>query len=176
MGDQQVTVACDCKSSSGNKGATPSVTSSMASSITAITTQQSTPIVGWAGVHCAFAHYTNLQDLILLDIDSTDTIFCNPNYVTNITDTEEKLEVMTNGGPLMSMQRCEIPHLGECWYNKHSITNIIALSDMTDTFRVTMDSTKEKALLVHFWNKVGKRAYKARELYHAMGTPIPSKI
>jgi hypothetical protein len=76
--------------------------------------------------------------------------------VTNITNTEEQLEVITNGGPLMSTQKCEIPHLGECWYNPHSITNIIALSDMTKKFRVTMDSSKEKALLVHFPNKVVK--------------------
>jgi hypothetical protein len=64
--------------------------------------------------------------------------------------------LMTNGGPLMSTQKCEIPHLGECWYNPHSTTNIIALSDMTKKFRVTMDSLKEKALLVHFPNKVVK--------------------
>jgi hypothetical protein len=138
------------------KTAIPSMAGSTTSTITAVTAKKQEPHVGWAGVHCSFAQYTNLQDLILLDSDSTDTIFCNPRYVTNIKDTEEQLEVMTNGGPLMSKQRCEIPHLGECWYNKHSITNIIALSDMTKKFRVTMDSSKEKALLVHFPNKVVK--------------------
>jgi uncharacterized protein (UPF0333 family) len=97
------------------KGAIPSAAASTTSSITAVTTKKPEPHVGWAGVHCSFAQYANLQDLILLDSDSTDTIFCNPKYVTNITDTEEQLEVMTNGGPLMSKQKCEIPHLGECW-------------------------------------------------------------
>jgi hypothetical protein len=172
------------------QGAIPSAAASITSSITAVTTKKPEPHVGWAGVHCSFAQYTNLQDLILLDSDSTDTIFCNPKYVTNITDTEEQLEVMTNGAPLMSTQKCEIPHLGECWYNPHSITNIIALSDMTKKFRVTINSSKEKAQLVHFPNKVVKfliqtleqnldylsprqrtRAYKARALYEAMGTP-----
>jgi hypothetical protein len=95
------------------KAAIPSIAGSTTSTITAITAKKPEPQVGWAGVHCSFAQYTNLQDLILLDSDSTDTIFCNPKYVTNIKDTEEQLEVMTNGGPLMSKQRCEIPHLGE---------------------------------------------------------------
>jgi hypothetical protein len=157
------------------KGAIPSAAASTTSSITTVTTKKPEPHAGWAGVYCSFAQYTNLQDLILLDSDSTDTIFCNPKYVTNITDTEEQLEVMTNGGLLMSKQKCEIPHLGECWYNPHSITNIIALSDMTNKFRVTMDSSKEKALLVHFPNKVVKFKQMKGGLY-AMNPKDPANF
>jgi hypothetical protein len=212
---QQHAIA-NSKAAAEDKEAIPPAAGSTSSTIAAITTKKQEPVVGWAGVHCFFAQYANLQDLILLDSDSTDTIFCNPKYVTNITDTDNELEVMTNGGPLMLKQRCEIPHLGEVWYNRHSITNIIALSDMTKKFPVMMDSSKEKALLVHFPDKVVKfkqmksglyamnprdpenfgsissqshliqtleenlkyisprqlkRAYKARELYDAMGTP-----
>jgi hypothetical protein len=82
------------------QGPLPSTTGSTTSSITAVTTKKTESHVGWAGVHCSFAQYSNLQDLILLDSDSTDTIFCNPKYVTNIKGTDEQLEVMTNGGPL----------------------------------------------------------------------------
>jgi hypothetical protein len=126
-------------------------------------------------VHCSFAQYTKLQDLILLDSDSTDTIFCNPKYITNIKDTDDQLEGITNGGPLMSKQRCDIPHLGECWYNEHSITNIIALSDMTKKFQVTMDSSKEKALLVHFPTKIVKFKQMKGGLY-AMNPKYPANF
>jgi hypothetical protein len=189
---------------------------SSASSITAATGKKSEAQVGWAGVHCHFAQISNLKDLILLDSDSTDTVFCNPEYVTDITDTDKTLEIMTNGGPMVSKQKCTVPHLGEHWFNKDSITNIMALCDVTDKFRVTMDSSEELALLVHMPNKIvrfkqmkgglyamnpkdpenngsvpsqahlgktleenmkflsprqQKRAYRARELYDAMGTP-----
>jgi hypothetical protein len=110
--------------------------------------------VGWAGVHCSFAQLTNLKDLILLDSDPTDTVFCNSEYVSNISATNEALKIMTNGGPMVSKQWCTVPHLGEYWYNEDSITNIMALCDVTDKFRVTMDSSKENALLVHMPHKV----------------------
>ena len=43
--------------------------------------------------------------------------------------------VDTNGnGRLDSTQKCEIPHLGEHWFNRDSVTNIIAMEDMTDRF------------------------------------------
>jgi hypothetical protein len=126
-----------------------------ASSITASTNKIPEPQTGWAGVHCSFAQIPNLRDLILLDIsDLTDTVFCNPEYVMNIIDTEKRLEVMTNGGPMVLNQTCEVPHLGVHWFNKESITNIMALCDVTAKFRVTMDSSKEKAMLVHMPDKV----------------------
>jgi hypothetical protein len=65
--------------------------------------------------------------------------------------------------------------VGECWYNPHSITNIIALSDMTKKFRVTMDSSKEKALLVHFPNKVVKFKQMKNGLY-AMNPRDPKNL
>ncbi len=58
------------------------------------------PKVGWAGVHCSFAHAVNLIKMILLDSDSTDSVFCNPNYVTNIRETKETLKVLTNAEEL----------------------------------------------------------------------------
>eukprot|EP00957_Ditylum_brightwellii_P181939 13861268-Ditylum_brightwellii.AAC.1 len=40
--------------------------------------------IGWAGVHVCLTQGDNLKDLVLLDSDSTDTLFCNKDYVTNI--------------------------------------------------------------------------------------------
>ena len=51
------------------------------------------PQIGWAGVHCSFAQAANLSELILLDSDSTDSVFCNPDYVTNIRDATATLKV-----------------------------------------------------------------------------------
>jgi hypothetical protein len=135
---------------SGNLSVTPS-------SVTANSeASKPEPQVGWAGVHCSFAQAANLKDLILLDSDSMDTVFCNPNYVTNIRDTKELLQVLTNGGVMKSQQKCDVPHLGECWFKKDSITNIIAMCDMRKKFSITMDTNKAAALLVHLPNKAVK--------------------
>ena len=58
------------------------------------------------------------------------------------------------GGSLVSNMKCIILHLGEQWFNPESMTNIIAMKDMTDRFRVTMDSAVEKALFVHLPDKI----------------------
>jgi hypothetical protein len=41
-------------------------------------------VVGWTGLHCSFAQTVDMKELILLDSDSTYTVFCNLKYVTNI--------------------------------------------------------------------------------------------
>ena len=97
----------------------------------------------------------NLRKLILLDSDSNATIFCERKYVTDVWDVDETMGVGTNGnGHLMSNQKCLVPHLGEHWFNSDSMTNIIAMKDMTDKYRVTMDSAVEKALFVHMPEKI----------------------
>ena len=123
------------------------------------------PAIGWAGLHCSFAQTVNMKELILLDSDSTDTVFCNPKYVSNIRDSEDPLSISTNGGVMKSHQKCDIPHIKDVWYNENSMTNIISLKDMTNKFRVTMDSKEELALLVHMPDKIVKFKQFSNGLY-----------
>ena len=92
---------------------------------------------------------------MLLDSESNATIFCEEDYVTDIWNVKEAMGVGTNGnGQLISNQKCIVPHLGEQLFDKDSMANIIAMNDMTDKFRVTMDSAVEKALFVHMPDKI----------------------
>ena len=50
----------------------------------------------------------------------------------------------------------DIPYINKIWYNENSITNIFSTKDMTEKFRVTMDSKEYLALLVHTPNKIVK--------------------
>mgnify|MGYP002806286943 CR=1 FL=1 len=50
-----------------------------------------------------------MKNLILLDSDSTDTVFCNPDYVSNIRESDDPLSISTNGGVMKSHQKCDIP-------------------------------------------------------------------
>ena len=116
--------------------------------------------IGWAGVHMTLtqnkdAQSEDLKKLVLLDSDSNTTVFCEKKYVKEIWDVNETMGLGTNGGGrLTSTKKCNIPYLGEHWFNEDSITNIIAMKDMTDRYRVTMDSAVEKALFVHLPHKI----------------------
>jgi hypothetical protein len=85
-------------------------------------------VVGWTGLRCSLAQAgVDMKELILLDSDTTDTVFCNPKYVTNIRASNYPLSISTNGGQLESNEKCDIPHIDDMWYNENSITNIISL-------------------------------------------------
>ena len=96
----------------------------------------------------------DMRKLVLLDSDSTENFFCNNKYVKNIRPSEHTLVLNTNGGVMESNMICDVPHLGTHWFNKNSLTNIIALKDMADKFRVTYDSENERAMQVHMPDKI----------------------
>jgi hypothetical protein len=130
-----------------------------------ISSKKQEAVVGWAGLHCSFAQTVNMKELILLDSDSTDTVFCNPKYVTNIRDLNNPLSISTNGGELKWYKKCDILHIDNVWFNENSITNIISMKDMTDKFRITMDSKEESALLGHMPDKIVKFKQFSNGLY-----------
>ena len=86
---------------------------------------------------------------ILLDSQSTISVFKNPRYLTNIRRSEHTLRAITNGGHQDSNMVGDFPNLGEVWYNDESIANILSLADVCKVCRVTMDSSAEAALHVH---------------------------
>ena len=116
-------------------------------------------------MHCQVSQMSNMRELILLDSDSTDTVFCNPKYVSNVRQSKETLSILTNGGQITSHMKCDVPYINDVWYNEDSITNIISLKDMTNKFRVTMDSKEELTFLVHMPDKIVKFKQFANGLY-----------
>ena len=94
-----------------------------------------------------------MKNLVLLDSNSTNIIFCNEQYIANIRQAEKSLEIHTDGGSMMVTQKFKIPHLGTHWFSRNAITNIISVTDISKMFRVTMDTKKEKAFIVHMDDK-----------------------
>ena len=65
---------------------------------------------GWAGMHHQLYQQENMKEWILLDNESTVTIFCNPDMVEDIQDMKnESLDLMTNAGILRTTQKATIP-------------------------------------------------------------------
>jgi hypothetical protein len=108
---------------------------------------------GWSGAHVQFYQASKMRQWILLDNQSTVSLFCNPNLVENIRETDEELELSTNGGDLHTKKRATVPGFGEVWYHPNAITNIFSFAEMEDKFNISYDSSKEKAFIVHLPHK-----------------------
>ena len=123
--------------------------------------------VTWSGAHIALQFYqaSHLRDVILLDSESSTSIFCNPSFVMDIYETNEVLELLTNRGPLKMNLKATVPGFGLVWFDSDSIANIFALADMEDKYQVTYDSSKESALIVHLLHKTIKFCRSAGKLY-----------
>jgi hypothetical protein len=88
-------------------------------------------------------------DWILLDSQSTISVFKNASMLSNIRRSNHVLRALTNGGHQDSDMIGDFPNLGAVWYNPESIANILSLADVRKVCRVTMDSCTEPAMLVH---------------------------
>jgi hypothetical protein len=114
-------------------------------------TDQSLPFT-WMGVQAtqmAQNTRTNTKDWILLDSQSSVDLCCNPALVQNITGVDETLVLSTNAGDLITDQKADVPDYGQVWYDKNPMTNIFSLAEIEKRYRVTYDSQKESALIVH---------------------------
>ena len=63
---------------------------------------------------------------ILLDSQSTISVFNNPDMLTNVRKSDHTLRALTNGGHQDSSMIGDFPNLGPVWYNPHSIANILS--------------------------------------------------
>ena len=86
---------------------------------------------------------------VLLDSQSTVSVFKTARYLKNIRDSASRLKVYTNGGTQMSTMIGDLQNFGEVWYNPKSLANILSLAHVRKTCRVTMDTAIENCLIIH---------------------------
>ena len=91
----------------------------------------------------------NLQNVILLDSQSTMDLFCNKRLVNHIYKSKRPMKLQSNGGTMLIKHKASITgYEGDVWYSKNAITNIIALSNLIKQYQVTYDSN-DKMFVVH---------------------------
>jgi hypothetical protein len=86
---------------------------------------------------------------ILLDSQSTMSVFNNSTMLSNVRNSPHTLRALTNGGYQDSTRIGDFKNLGTVWFNPASIANILSLSEVRKVCRVTLDTSAEPALCVH---------------------------
>jgi hypothetical protein len=83
----------------------------------------------------------DLKNIILLDSQSTMDLFCNKNLVQKTYKTINTMKLKSNGGLMLVGRKATISgYRKEVWFSTDAITNVVALSNLIQQYRVTYDS------------------------------------
>jgi hypothetical protein len=88
---------------------------------------------------------------ILLDSQASCNIICNPDMVCDIMKEPngESITLHCNAGVMVIDTIATLPGFGTVWFYADGIANILSLACVSDKYRITMDTKKEQAFLVH---------------------------
>jgi hypothetical protein len=121
---------------------------------------------GWSGANVQFYEALDMKNIILLDNQSTVSLFCNKNYVEIVWEVKEQLELATNGGILRTNKKTFVKGFGDVWFHSGAITNIFSFAELEEKNPITYNSKKECAFIVHLLDKDVKFVRSPNGLYY----------
>ena len=110
--------------------------------------------------------FANLKNVILLDTGSSlKATFMNADLVSDITVSKNPVGMKTNAGSKLITLQAQVKGFGTTWYDPTQMANIFGFAGMVDKHRITYDSAKEDAFLVHKEDEIVKFARTPEGLY-----------
>ncbi|WP_371077836.1 hypothetical protein, partial [Salmonella enterica] len=92
-------------------------------------------------------------------------IFANTKMVQDIREIPTALHLMTNGREITTTTKATVKGFGDVWYDPDSIANIFSFAELKDKHKITYDSSKEDAFIIHLPNKTVKFTRTSEGLY-----------
>ena len=94
--------------------------------------------------------------------------------VTNISKSPTTMTISTSAGNASTNLQATLPGLGNVWFDRKGVVNVLSLVLIEDKYLITYDSSVEPAFIVHMRNgplKFRRSAERAQELMHTLGCP-----
>jgi hypothetical protein len=127
------------------------------------TTSKASSQIGWSGLIVEQSLYNDdrdakdrLKNCIILDNESTLSLFSNPDLVQDIRTSSKTLSLATNAGVKQSNREAIVLDFGKVYYDEDAIANIFGFSDLKKKHRITYDSNKDDAFIVHMDKEIIK--------------------
>ncbi len=92
----------------------------------------------------------DLENLLLLDNQSTFDLCCNKKFMSRIKNASHALKMTSNGSGLKITEQCKLPgYKFWVWFSEKAITNILCLKNLIKIYWVTYDSKVDTTFIVH---------------------------
>ena len=92
----------------------------------------------------------DLRKVLLIDSQSTVDLFCDPSLCTEVYKTSGSMRLNSNGGNMRISQKAKVKgYFRDVWFDVRAITNIVALANVQQQYRVTYDSWSGGDFIVH---------------------------
>ena len=89
------------------------------------------------------------KEWILLDSQSTISIFSNCHLLKNIHKSDGWIHIHCNAGITRKNLVGDFSGYGTVWYHPDGIANILSLAEVCRQFHVTYDSSKHNEFIIH---------------------------
>ena len=90
-------------------------------------------------------------DWLLLDSQATCNVICNPKLVENIRIHPDRrtMTIFCNAGKVTINTIADMRGYGQVWFHKQGIANCLSLAIISDSCRITLDTSVAQAFFVH---------------------------
>ena len=170
----QAMVASIEKTMNANLNTNSSVSGDTTSSITNPTVETPTQNVPWQFLQYnhTLTEEEDLSELMIIDSGASTDLFCKKAHLQNVRRARDPLVLTTNAGTIKVEEQGDLQGYGELPVHESAVTNIFALANLCKKFRVTFDSAKDEAFLVHTPDKVMRFAKTKSNLYAYKPQPV----